>query len=111
MVIQESDLDTLLTTDPEIVAFLLVGRPPTSTPILFTPIGEDEQQGNIADIYLLKDGNGLPTVSSGLQIVKSRDQLFLPIGIVGEVRFSGKPLLSTARGNTVIAESEGGGAA
>lgn len=109
MIIEESDLDTYLANDPEVVAFILVGRPPVpGNPFEFMVASGETQVGSVADIYLVKSPF-LPVQSGGLTTEKYPNQLFLPIGAVQDPRTSGKPILSTVRQNNVVVTNGGGG--
>lgn len=112
MLIEESELDIILNNDSSIVAFILVGRVPIiGDPVLFTDGAGEELEGNIADIYLIKDLSGGAVVLGPIEVEKQTDQLFLPIGKIINPRLSGKPILKTERFNNVIVVGGGGGSA
>jgi hypothetical protein len=105
----EPELESFL-SDRNYVGIILIGRPPTNTPI-FHPIDGQQVEVNIADVYILEAFDVLGIL--GIVLNHIRHQLVLPIGAteLNSNRFAVKPVLSdTTRSVSVdVQELDGGG--
>lgn len=96
--IDETELNTRLAANSNIVAYMLIGRPAKAPYPVF-----EGKQVNVADIYFLIESGG------NLSLSFVSDQLALPVGKTISGRVTAKPIVSTLRTNAVVVQEEGGG--